>query len=166
MSITIQESGMKFGPYEETNVFYVEKSSLYKSLGENVKSVEFILYKSDREIDFIEAKSSSPQPSNQEDFDVFMLEIYEKFAHTIDLFFAILLKRILDDSGEMPSCFYNANSQIDIKLILVINGHKIDWLSPINDAINQQLRRQIKTWNLQVVVMNEQLAHENQLIYA
>jgi len=37
MSITILESGMKFGPYEETNVFHVEKSRLYKLLGKNVK---------------------------------------------------------------------------------------------------------------------------------
>lgn len=166
MSITIPESGMKFGPYEETNVFHVEKSRLYKLLGEYVKTIEFILCKSDREIYLIEAKSSSPQPSNQEDFDDFILKIHEKFAHSIDLLFAILLKRMLDDNGEIPSCICDANSQVDIKLILVINGHKIDWLSPINNAINQKLRRQIKTWNLEVVVMNEQLAHENQLIQA
>ena len=34
MSVTISESEMLFGEYEESRVFWVEKSEVYKSLGD------------------------------------------------------------------------------------------------------------------------------------
>lgn len=40
--IEIEESGMKFGPFECSHVFQIEKSKLYKNL-HNIKTVEFIL---------------------------------------------------------------------------------------------------------------------------
>ena len=40
--IEIEESGMKFGPFEFSHVFQIEKSKLYKNL-HNIKTVEFIL---------------------------------------------------------------------------------------------------------------------------
>lgn len=40
--IEIEESGMKFGPFECSHVFQIEKSELYKNL-HNIKTVEFIL---------------------------------------------------------------------------------------------------------------------------
>ncbi|MHB8089598.1 MAG: hypothetical protein ACYDH2_15255 [Anaerolineaceae bacterium] len=161
----ITESGMQFGPFDEAKLFRIEKSQLYKSLGENVKSVEFVLCRQMHEICFIEAKSSAPNPSNGENFDTFVYEVYKKFVHSIDLFFATILKRKNDTDGEISSCFHNADYKlIDLKLILVINGHEIGWLSPISDALKKKLKRQIKTWNLGVSVLNHQLAYENQLI--
>lgn len=165
MSVIITESGMRFGPFDEADIFLIEKSQLYKSLGKNIKSVEFVLCQQMNAICFIEAKSSSPKPHNHEDFDVFINELYEKFVHSIDLFFSIILKRKEDKDGEMPSRFHGAEYVcIAIKLILVINGHETGWLSPINDALKKKLKRQIKTWNLTVAVLNNQLAYKNQLI--
>ena len=40
--IEIEESGMKFGLFEFSHVFQIEKSKLYKNL-HNIKTVEFIL---------------------------------------------------------------------------------------------------------------------------
>lgn len=39
----IVESGVNFGPYAEDNLFYIEKSDLYKSLGAGIKTTEFVL---------------------------------------------------------------------------------------------------------------------------
>ena len=165
MSITIPESGMQFGPFDERYIFQIEKSQLYKSLGENIKAVEFVLCQQMNKICFIEAKSSAPQPHNNKDFDKFILELYDKFVHSIELFFSTILKRKKDIYGEMPSCFHEAEyARIAIKLILVINGHEIGWLSPISDALKRKLKRQIKTWDLTVTVLNHDLAYENQLI--
>lgn len=165
MSDVITESGMRFGPFDEADIFLIEKTQLYKSMGENIKAVEFVLCQPMKAICFIEAKSSSPKPHNHKDFDEFILELYEKFVHSIDLFFSIILKRKEDKDGEMPSCFHGAEyACISIKLILVINGHEIRWLSPISDALKKKLKRQIKTWNLTVAVLNNQLAYKNQLI--
>ncbi len=87
MSVIITESGMRFGPFDEEDIFLIEKSQLYKSLGENIKAIEFVLCQQKNAICFIEAKSSSPKPYNNEDFNPFILELYEKFAHSIELFF-------------------------------------------------------------------------------
>lgn len=166
MKITIQESGMNFGPFAEDSVLKLEKSELYKSLGNNIRSVEFIVYSGENRIIFIEAKSSSPKPQNNIDFDRYITEIYKKFVHSVDLFFATLVNRKADKCAEMPGCFREADySRADIKLILIINGHKTEWLHPIRDALQQRLRRQIKTWSLKIAVMNYKLACDNQLIH-
>lgn len=109
MKITIQESGMNFGPFAEDSVLKLEKSELYKSLGNNIKSVEFIVYSGENRIIFIEAKSSSPKPQNDIDFDRYITEIYKKFVHSVDLFFATLANRKADKSAEMPGCFREAD---------------------------------------------------------
>lgn len=43
MSITINESGMTFGPYAESVCFQIENSPIYTHLGKDVKMVEFVL---------------------------------------------------------------------------------------------------------------------------
>lgn len=42
--INIRESEMNFGDFHEEDLFEIEKSELLKSLGEGVKTVEFILF--------------------------------------------------------------------------------------------------------------------------
>ena len=41
--IAIAESEMNFGDFDETNIFHIEKSRIYKELGTGIKTVEFIL---------------------------------------------------------------------------------------------------------------------------
>ena len=60
--VTIQESGMTFGPFQEDQIYWIEKASAYKSLGQGIKSVEFVYKKNADKLFFIEAKSSSPNP--------------------------------------------------------------------------------------------------------
>ncbi len=38
----IPESGVVFGPYAEKDLFYIEKSNLYESLGAGLKTIEFV----------------------------------------------------------------------------------------------------------------------------
>ena len=60
----IVESGVNFGPYAEDNLFYIEKSDLYKSLGAGIKTTEFVLRANELEpaILFVEAKTNAPNP--------------------------------------------------------------------------------------------------------
>ncbi|NRV99310.1 hypothetical protein DFH65_000001, partial [Clostridium beijerinckii] len=58
--IEISESGMIFGVYEDDRVFRIEISKLHDKIGNRIKVVEFILMRKQNELDFIEAKSSSP----------------------------------------------------------------------------------------------------------
>ena len=159
MSVTIDESNLIFGEYEEESLFRIEKSSLIGSLGEGIRTVEFILRYKDDEILLVEAKSSSPKPGNQEDFDSFIDEIQEKFVHSTELYFSLVLKRLDDKEGEMPDFFRTVDyAKAKIKLLLVINGHKIEWLPPIANALREKLIRHIKTWRLEVAVINHEQA--------
>ena len=165
MSITIDESGLQFGANNNADIFHIENSHIYKSLGDSVSTIEFILYKENHSILMIEAKSSSPQPSNRKDFDGFIDEIYVKFAHSIDLFFSIIVKRLKDNHNEMPDNFKTVDyANAKIKLLLVINGHSIKWLAPISEALTRRLKMQLKTWRLEVAVLNNELAADYGLL--
>lgn len=47
---------MNFGNFDEKNLFEIENSNLLKTLGEGIKTVEFILLRSNKNIVFLEAK--------------------------------------------------------------------------------------------------------------
>ena len=167
----IIESGMRFGLYSEEHCFHIEKSDLYQKIRENVKIAEFLLYRGIKDnqpiVWIVEAKSSSPQPSNQLNFDNFIQEIQEKFFNTLLLYISIKLKR-----HDIPHQFSNLFQDIDLKktnfcFILVIKGHKEAWLPPLQDALTKELRPIVKIWNLPptaVVVLNDILAQELELI--
>ena len=64
MAVTIEESGMNFGPFSEDQIFYVEKSNIYNKLQNGLPVAEFMLIQSDKNLLLVvEAKSSSPNPS-------------------------------------------------------------------------------------------------------
>jgi len=159
MSVTISESGLIFGEYEESDVFLIEDSLIYESLGSGIRTVEFILRNKIDEILLVEARSSSPMPGNENDFDTFVDLIYDKFAHSVDLYFSLILKRIDDRNGDMPDSFRSVDYfAAKVKLLLVINGHKIEWLPPISDALFRKLKRHLRTWRLELAVINHEQA--------
>jgi len=161
--VVINESGMAFGLYDSEYLFYIEESYIRKSL--DLRTVEFILGYKDNEVLMVEAKSSSPRPGNLMDFDEFINEISNKFVHSIDLYFSLALKRLNDSSRDMPDFFKKSDySGIKISLLLVINGHRISWLPPIKDALKSQLKRHIKTWRLDIAVMNHEQARSYGLL--
>ena len=171
MSITICESGLTFGEFEEADLFHIEKSSVYKSLkgkNEKVSTIEFIWYRKKdecEEILLVEAKSSSPKPGNQMDFEGFIDEIYLKFTHSIDLFFAIILKRLKDDCNEVPDIFKIADYSVaKIKMILVISGHKIEWLLPLSEALRKKFKRIRETWGIEIIPINHEQAQQYGLV--
>jgi hypothetical protein len=165
VSICINESGLLFGDYNDDDVFQIEKSKIHDSLSDCSKTVEFIVRCNTNTVYFIEAKSSSPQPGNEKDFSAFINDISEKIRHSVDLFFALVVKRIEDANHEFPVHFQKADySDINITALLVINGHQKEWLPPLKDALTQQLKRVIKTWNVKIAVLNHELALDCKLI--
>ena len=42
MSLSVRESGITFGPFDEARFYHVEKSGSYNRLGKNFSTVEFI----------------------------------------------------------------------------------------------------------------------------
>lgn len=167
--MTIKESGMTFGSFVDENCFWIENSALYNKLQARVKIAEFLLLKPvQNSLLVVEAKSSSPNPANGESgyrFNEYITEIADKLLNALTLGVALCLQRHEDSENELPGSFKNlAFDTIKIKLILVIQDHRIEWLSPVNDALKRKLTASIKTWPLDVIVLNESLAQKYGLL--
>jgi hypothetical protein len=173
----IIESGMAFGPYPDGHVFYIEKSAVIGKINKNAKKdegvqiAELLLLKLENKLPtiwVIEAKSSSPQPSNQIDFDDYINEIREKLSNSLSLFFALYLKRHSTCESELSKAFQQANmSIVRFNLVLIINGHNEKWLQPLLDALKTSLKPMVKIWTLSptsVKVLNDNGARELGLI--
>lgn len=86
----ISESEMSFGKFDEADLFHIEDSNLYQTLGSGVKTVEFILRYKEDSIVFLEAKKSCPNSANRkkseekaEKFEEYYASITEKFAASL-----------------------------------------------------------------------------------
>ncbi len=169
---TITESDMTFGPYSEGHCFHIEKSETYKTIQVGVNISEFLLLKSRQDnspqICIIEAKSSSPHPSAKDDFEIFLREIKEKMKNGLGLGLASILKRHAVAENELSQDFLNIDvSKVSFRFVLVVNGHKKEWLPGLQDALAKELQVTRKIWNLgtnPVAVMNEEVAREHGLI--
>ena len=165
-TITIDESGMTFGPYPSGHCFHIEKSALYTDIRQGVKMAEFLLLHTDIDrpamLWVVEAKSSSPRPKNEPDFSQFIMEVREKWVNALSLTLASRLGRHRQAEAKLPGPFKTLDlSQFDVRFVLVINGHRKSWLPPIQAALQKSLRPLVRTWNFSptsVVVLNDALA--------
>jgi len=168
----IIESKMVFGPYPKGDCFYIEKSTTYLKVGQGVKMAEFLLLRTRDDkppvIWVVEAKSSSPNPKNTQRFDVSIKEICEKLVNAFSLGVASCLKRHPQAEDELPEAFKTLDfSSLEFRFVLVIKGHKEEWLSPVQDALKKLLSSIVKTWALSptsVAVINDKQARDYGLI--
>ncbi len=167
--IIVEESGMSFGPFHEDHFFHIEKSIVYRAIQDQVKMVEFVLKKPNgvgEQIWLIEAKQSSPHPTNQEDWELYLGELKEKFENGLSLFIALCLNRHSDPDFHGTIRTVDLGS-IPFKIILVIKGHRIEWIPPLKDALQQRLLPFCKSLNLTndpVLVLNDEMALSKGLI--
>ncbi len=168
----IVESGMTFGPYPEGRCFHVENSRAYAAIQEGVKVAEFVLLREGKRrpasLWVVEARSSTPRPETQPNFDLFIAEIREKLVNAFSLVWACCLKRHRRADAELPDRFKAVDlSRADVKFVLVIQGHREEWLPPLQEALYEALRPTVKTWAFSptaVAVMNDAMARERDLI--
>lgn len=176
----IIESEMTFGPYPEGHCFYIEKSRCYNQRQNGVQMAEFLLLRNNEDaasaIWVIEAKSSSPRRASdakpdskfKSAFDEFVEDIRVKLTNAFLLTVATRLDRHPNAKEELPTPFKVLNlSQTNFKFVLVIRGHKEEWLPPLQDALTLAFKPVIKTWGLpatSVAVLNDDLAKINGLI--
>ena len=162
----ITESEMNFGPFDENDVLYIEKTVLYKKLGENVKIAEFI-FKKNNSIVFVEAKSSAPNPGGDsaDDFVTYIEKISQKLNNAFSLLLSAKLN-IVNDSKQETEKFIQleeiANKKIAFRL--VIRNTRKEYLRPIQDALQKKLLAQSKIFNIDVKVINDEIAKQYKLI--
>jgi hypothetical protein len=123
----IHESGMIFGPYPEGQCFYIEKSQCYSLIQEGVQMAEFLLLRQkagQMPVGWIvEAKSSSPRPQTQPNFDQFIDEIRTKLSNGFFLGIAARLQRHNAAAHELPDPFQALDlHQASFRFVLVINA--------------------------------------------
>ena len=168
------ESDMVFGPYADGHCFRVEQSNTYVAIQDRVQMAEFLLLKTHAEgppfIWIVEAKSSSPRPETQPNFNDFIGEIRDKLANALAVGVASILKRHPAAAAELPDLFKNLDlASVGFRLILIINGHQKSWLQPLQDALRSALHATAQTWALgpnAVVVINHEDAKRFGLITA
>ena len=154
--VTIRESGMVFGEFPEDCVFKIENSNTHKIVGDGVKTVEFVYLQAKNKLLFVEAKSSSPRyDTSIERYYEFIDEITDKFVHSFEMYMALKLRRYEELSEKLATV---DDSDMKYRFILVINGHKNDWLLPIQEELKIKLRYHHNIWKSEVVAINEQTA--------
>jgi len=171
-TLSFVESGMTFGPYPDGRCFYIEKSNTYADIQQGVQMAEFLLLRlSNGKLPIlwvVEAKSSTPRPETQPNFDEFIAEIREKLVNAFSLGWAACMKRHQQAEAELPDPFKALDiSQSGVRFVLVINGHQEAWLPPIQAALEKALHSTVKTWCLaptSVVVINDDIARQHGLI--
>ena len=171
--IEFEESGMQFS-FPEASFFHLEKSSVYKKLrSHGVASVEGILLKEIKKkstIILIEAKKSTPDMSsgnNKKKQEDFLSSLEDKVSHSIQICYAILHGRYVNDSDKymMGESLRRAFAMpVCIMFILIVKEYEDDWCNQMKDALEMKLRALRKVWGMNVMVLNEKMAHKYKLI--
>ena len=158
----INESGMVF---VADNALYIEKSDLYASLGNCVRSVEFVRAK-DEKLLFVEAKTSFANPNNPNAKNVIRFqseidEVCEKFIHSLNLFSSVKI----GVSGNAFDCNLVLPKSISLVFILVIQNHESKWCKQIQNRIKVSLPKYIiKIWKPVIYVINREIAIKRELV--
>lgn len=162
--VEIYESGIKFS-VEKDELFHIEKSNNFKKLG--IKTVEFVKYqKISKQIMFIEAKSSIPNPEKSpSEYEEFWNEIKEKHENSFN-YIASSFIRFPERSSEFSESFKNILFQDSkILLFLIIPDMPNELLSGASDKFNKKLDGFKKAWGVNdIVVINKELAKKYGLI--
>ena len=176
-AITIEESGITFGPFKSETCYRIEKSKLFAKLnhraqaGQGLSTVEFIVVHQTNSVATsvlycVEAKSSVPRETSEKEFALFVNEIKEKFLCSIHLCMAQIMGRHPDEFiAELPLAFHSLPPTTPAKFILVIPKCPDAHLNPLKDALLKVMRAPLKLWGLpdsSVAVWNTQFAQDMQ----
>ncbi|MBP8285439.1 MAG: hypothetical protein KAX57_01215 [Rhodoferax sp.] len=160
MNVNISESGLEFGPFDETHIFQIEKSPAANALGTGIKKVEFIVKRATKQgnaVWLIEAKSSIPR-----DATAFFGQIKTKMIHSLTLWLLALVKRHPGLHKDLPLAMrHAADAAIPCLLILVIPPMPSHALVGASEKFRQVMGPDLRLWNIgaqNVRVLNEEKA--------
>ena len=172
MAITIDESEMRFGEFPPEALFHIEKCPQYQGrlMKNGVKSCEFIL-KRDKTLLFVEAKKSCPNQITAESpqekkkkYEEFIDDITGKMRHSLATYASILLRRQKQD--QVPDALKTPDlSGLELKLVLVVKNAEMEWLIPLRDKLQKEMRCDLRIWDCsQFFVINEETARRKHLV--
>ena len=170
--VIISESDMRFGEYEEKQVFQLEKSHQYtrKLKVNGIKSCEFILRRGNK-LYFIEAKKTCPRQITADTsaakigkYKEYVHDITLKMRHSLMLYSNILLERY--ETEGVPELLKEKNmSDLEIRLVLVVKNAEKEWLVPFQDVFKNTLRDELRIWKIPgFSIINETTARDKHFI--
>ena len=169
----IEESGMRFGEYPDSKVFYIEKSPQYQIhlMPNGVKTCEFILLRN-LSLCFIEAKKSCPNQIAEDTaeekikkYNEYIDDIITKMRHSLDLYASILLERHSAEGVSQEMLENKLSGQdADINMILVVKDAEKEWLASLKEKLEKELGRERRIWKAQLFVINEEQARKKRLV--
>ena len=80
------------------------------------------------------------------------------------MYTASKLKRYNEISSLNNDIQKTDDSVAEFQFVLVIKGHKLEWLLPLQDEFKRKLINHTKIWNSEVIVINEIIAEKMKLI--
>ena len=84
--------------------------------------------------------------------------------HSLTLYANILLKRY-DAEQISPNLLSQDLSGTNIKLVLVVKNARKDWLDPLEDALDKEMKKDSRIWKCaKFYVVNEEIAREKHLV--
>lgn len=169
----IEESEMRFGKYQDSKVFYIEKSPQYRNhlMPNGIKTCEFILLR-DLSLYFVEAKKSCPNQISEDTaeekikkYNEYINDITTKMRHSLALYASILLERHSME-GIPQEMLENKLSGQDsyIRIILVVKEAEIEWLDKLKEKLEKELNHERRIWKAQLFVINEEQARKKNLV--
>jgi hypothetical protein len=169
MKLSITESGVVFGEFEEDDVFGIEKALIKHRFDQKgVKSVEFIVRQQHLNkplVSLVEARSSVPRQP-----DAFFEEIRLKLQHTLIIWFCAVSGRHSALTGKLPENFSLAETlKLPLRLILVVPALPDAHIVPMTDAFRVALRLDCRLWGIDqsaVFVLNKSRAARLGLVEA
>lgn len=80
--------------------------------------------------------------------------------------YALLAQALPDDEPCFPDCLREAfKQQPRIKLILIVKNLRDDHRAPLGELLCKQLRAEMRIWNMNVLVFNEDSAVAHNFVY-
>ncbi|WP_337157595.1 hypothetical protein [Pseudomonas putida] len=161
--IWIDEPGVRFGPFEDTNLYHIEQSPALAGLGDGIKKVEFVFSRPDvenPEVLFVEAKNTIPRETED-----FFGEIKQKMLDSLVLWMLGGVNRHEEIYRELPDILSGPEAfRRTISLILVVPGIPDDYLPTATDKFRRVMSKDCRVWKInlhKVWVVN--LAHARKL---
>lgn len=120
---------------------------------EGVKTVEMLSFKYEK-LNFIEVKSTFPNPNNKESspkFEKAIQNIVDKFIHSLELYCSIVIGVRQAEIAAQPSK--------GVTFLLIIREHNKEWCRKIENGIKEKLPEYLKKiWKPEVYVLNYDMA--------
>ena len=164
----IEESGMAFVVVPE-DTYRIEKEPYVQKSLPGMTCCEFITLNSDKDLVFVEAKTSFSNPDNKKDYNKNFDEIFDKVKDSISVFNSLLLRHQgLDEWGRIPNHLREIDlTNVIYKIYIVIKKHKDEWLVPLQNDAPSKFKTILHMWNIpqkNLKLINEDMARQLHLI--